>query len=111
LSIVKDCDYVFLEDYAFAAKGRVFHIGENGGILKGRLYECDMPVNVLNIKSAKKFATGNGNAKKDEVYRAFYKDTKLNLETILDGKPDKSPISDIADSYILCKYAFEEYEL
>ena len=29
-----ELDHIFIEDYAFAATGKVFHIGENTGLLK-----------------------------------------------------------------------------
>ena len=37
LSLVHDCDLVFLEDYALGAKGKVFNLGENGGLLKWKI--------------------------------------------------------------------------
>ena len=39
-----DVDAVLLEDYAYAATGRVFNIGENTGILKYRLARSDINI-------------------------------------------------------------------
>ena len=114
MRVVARADWVILEDYAFAAKGRVFHIGENGGILKSKLFEYDIPTITVAPTSVKKFATGSGRAQKDEIYEAFKKEVKgTDLIKLLTPKAKTviSPVSDIADSYFICKYAFEEYQL
>jgi len=96
---------VFIEGYAYAAKGRVFNIGENTGVLKSRLYQANLRYEVLAPGSVKKFATDKGNAKKPEMLEAFLKDTGFDLEQYFDvaKRKNKSPASDIADSYFICK--------
>ena len=37
------CDQVAVEGYAYAAKGRVFNIAENTGILKYKFYQKSIP--------------------------------------------------------------------
>jgi Holliday junction resolvasome RuvABC endonuclease subunit len=102
--------WIGLEDYAFNAKGRVFHLGENCGTLKSMLYEHHGLVpHVFAPSAIKKFATGSGTADKDTMYEAFYRETGMDLRSIISGynktKID-SPISDIVDSYYVCKYLF-----
>ena len=93
---------VFLEDYAYAATGRVFHIAENAGILKYKLSKFKtetIPPTVI-----KKFATGRGNASKDDMLDAWKKEDntfKLIQET-------GNPASDIIDAYFICKYGYEQ---
>lgn len=108
LNLVADCDLVCIEDYAFAAKGKVFHIGENVGLLKYFLWSHSPKINYVMIPPTKikKFGSGRGNAKKEEVYSSFCKETGMDLQQLLEvkSKQIKSPISDIADAYYICKY-------
>ena len=92
-----------LEDYSFASKGRVFHIAENMGLLKYKLYREGWKYNLLAPSVIKKFATDKGNANKELMLGAFQEDTGVNLEVLFDTK-SKSPISDVTDAYFICKY-------
>lgn len=107
LNIVKECDLVCIEDYAFAAKGKVFNIGENTGIFKYRLWESKIEYKTVPPTQVKKFGTGRGNAKKEDMYAAFRAEAKLDLQQILGVATDqiKSPVADLADAYYICKYA------
>ena len=40
------------------------------------------------------------------MLEAFEKDTGVNLELLFDTK-SKSPITDVADAYFICKYTSE----
>ena len=105
---VKGCDQIGLEGYAYSAKGKVFQIAENTGLLKYKLFQQGIPVEVFSPTEIKKFATDKGNANKDKMHDHFVKETKTNLiETIT---PDKSeainPVSDIVDSFYICKYLY-----
>jgi Holliday junction resolvasome RuvABC endonuclease subunit len=94
-----------LEGYSFGSTGQVYNIGENGGILKWRLFSAGYSCNILPPTVIKKFATGKGNANKALMYEHFVLDTNLNLCDILSCKTsDKSPCSDVVDSYFICKY-------
>jgi Holliday junction resolvasome RuvABC endonuclease subunit len=98
---------IYIEGYSYSSKGQVFSIGENGGILKWKLYDMGYDFGIIDPSSIKKFATGKGNSKKDDMYRAFCVDTSLNLcDTLSIKNENKSPCSDIVDSYFICKYAF-----
>jgi Holliday junction resolvasome RuvABC endonuclease subunit len=106
LQIVKDCDLVCIEDYAFAAKGKVFHIGENTGIFKYLLWKQGVKYSTVPPTQVKKFGTGRGNAKKEDVYAAFKAETRVDLQSVLGttGAQIKSPVADLADAYYICKY-------
>jgi len=94
-----------LEDYAFNAQGRVFHIAENTGILKYKCYQNSIPLEVVSPSHVKKIATGKGNADKTQMYQAFVNETSIPLKDII--SPNKkdigNPVSDIVDSYYICK--------
>jgi len=93
-----------IEDYSFGSTGRVFHIAENLGLLKYKLkMECGWDYTLLAPSVIKKFATDKGNANKELMLGAFQEDTGVNLELLLDSSV-KSPITDIADAYFICKY-------
>ena len=53
-------------------------------------------------------ATGKGNADKKLMYEAFVKETGVPIKDMISPKSGeiKSPISDIVDSYYICKYLF-----
>jgi len=96
-----------IEDYSFGSTGRVFHIAENLGLLKYKLkIECGWDYTLIAPSVIKKFATDKGNANKEMMLHAFQEDTGVNLEVLFDTK-SKSPISDVADAYFICKYQVE----
>jgi hypothetical protein len=100
---------VYLEDYAMGAKGKVFHIAENTGILKYLLFKIGINYHTIAPTVLKKWTTGKGNAKKHQMYEKWLELTYIDLGVLLDTKGiDKSPVSDIVDSYMLCKYAQEQ---
>jgi hypothetical protein len=61
---VVGCNQVALEGYAYNAKGRVFHIAENTGILKYKMFQRGVPLDIVEPTKVKKFATEKGNASK-----------------------------------------------
>ena len=96
-----------IEDYSYGSTGRVFHIAENLGLLKYKLkIECGWDYTLLPPSVIKKFATDKGNANKDLMLDAFEKDTGTNLAQVFDTT-SKSPVSDVADAYFICKYTEE----
>lgn len=105
---------IYIEDYAFAATGRVFHIGEHAGILKYVLQQNGIKVEVVPPTVIKKFATGKGNADKEKMTQAFLVDYPAARNWVTHFFPRykdgaliaKSPLADLADSYWLAKYAF-----
>ena len=100
---------VVIEGYAMGAKGKVFHIAENAGLLKHKLWKHRIDFDSPAPTTVKKFATGKGNANKEAMYEAFYEDTGVDLEKVLDCKRDKNPVNDIVDAYWMCKYGMENH--
>lgn len=100
------CDQVALEGYAYGAKGKVFHIAENTGVLKYKMYQNSMPLEIVEPTKVKKFATGKGNASKTDMYASFTQETLVDLAKLI--QPDReeigNPLSDIVDAYYICKY-------
>lgn len=89
--------FVLLEDYAYAARGRVFSIGELGGIVKWEMLKNGVKEENLWIcppTTLKKYVTGKGNSKKNVMLQMVYKKW---------GKELKS--DDIADAYALARMA------
>jgi len=99
-----------LEGYAYTAQGRVFNIAENTGILKYKLWQSRIPVEVVPPTTIKKTATGKGNSDKSKMYEQFMEDTSVPLMELV--SPDKTkisnPVCDIVDSYYICKYLHEK---
>lgn len=62
-------DLVVVEDYALGAPGRLslVRLGEIGGIVRTWLFEQDWPIVLVSPSSVKRFATGNGNASKEQM--------------------------------------------
>jgi Holliday junction resolvasome RuvABC endonuclease subunit len=111
LDIIQSYDTacVFLEDYAFAATGRVFNIGENTGILKYRLLHKNIPFYEIPPTVIKKYASGKGNANKELMLANFITRTGIDIQDVMDHTGD-NPISDIVDSYFVCEYGINNPE-
>lgn len=105
MRVTAGSDTVALEGYAYNATGRVFHIAENTGILKYKLYQAGVPVDIIEPTRVKKLASGKGNADKPKMYEAFIKETGVDLQQII--TPSKtllgSPVTDLVDSFYICK--------
>ena len=112
MSIISGCQ-VFIEGYAFATSGKshVRSVAENSGLLKHKMYKIGQPFTSIPPSVIKKYATDKGNANKDLMYDAFSKEsnTPSDLQKILRPKSNKltNPITDIVDSYWICKYGYE----
>lgn len=98
-----------LEGYAMGAKGQVFSIGENTGVLKNKMMKSRIKFDVPPPTVIKKFATGKGNANKEMMWDFFLEETKFNFFQKLgqEEKKNWNPVSDLVDSYFLAKYRFE----
>ena len=82
------------------SRGRVFHIAENTGVLKQKIYKAGITFEVVPPSTWKKEVVGKGNADKQYVYESM----NVDLKNIFKSKSITSPINDIADSYFICKY-------
>lgn len=108
--LVRGCDIVNIEGYSYGSKGAaLFEIGENTGVLKHKLRKQKTLFEITAPTSIKKFATGKGNSPKEDMYVSFCKDTGIDLLRGLGLSNEKtSPVSDIVDSYYLCKYQIDK---
>lgn len=109
MRIVTGSDQVALEGYAYNATGRVFNLAENTGILKYKLYQQGIPVEIIEPTKVKKLFTDKGNADKGLMYKLFVQETGVDLQEII--TPNKtllgSPVTDIVDSYAICMALYD----
>lgn len=104
LSIIKiySVEKVFIEGYSYGSTGMVFHIAENAGLLKHKLWDQKIDFEVIAPTVIKKTATGKGNASKQLMEQTFVEQTNVDLRTILSlTEKQNNPISDIIDSYYI----------
>lgn len=101
-----EVQYVFIEGYSFGASGKVFNIAEGCGILKHLLYREGILTTSHSPGTIKKFATGTGSAKKEQMMEQFEQDTQLDLFDLLGKKRGlktiPSPLTDLVDAYYIC---------
>lgn len=115
LSVVTETQptLIILEDYAFAAAGRITQLAENGGILKYALHHAQCNLKVVAPTTMKKFATGSGRADKDMVWAAFIQKEPqaIGWQKLCHPKAVKvgSPMADVADSYFLAHYGLAHH--
>lgn len=114
-SLVREVDRGVIEGYSFGSKGKVFHISENTGLLKYFLWHNGIYDKFEEVPptTMKKYAAGTGRADKEMIYNKYVEETKIDLLKAFNldawAKID-SPVSDVADSYFLCKMAFDSYQ-
>lgn len=72
-NIIAGADLVVIEGYAFAMANQAHQMGELGGVLRVMFYELGLQVLEVNPSQVKKFATGKGSAKKEEMAVAIFK--------------------------------------
>jgi Holliday junction resolvasome RuvABC endonuclease subunit len=103
--------FIAIEDYSMGSKGKVFHIAENTGLLKYLLWKYKFNFITVAPTTIKKFATGKGNARKEQMYAQFKQESGLDLSKIMgqEGKLD-SPVTDVVDAFYIAKYAKVFYE-
>ena len=109
--IVQGCEEVLLEGYAYGVTSNRAPIYENTAILKHKMWKNKVPFKMYPPTVIKKFATGKGNANKEQMYEAFVDEllTPTDLKERLTPKAKKviNPISDIVDSYFIAKAGVE----
>lgn len=78
--IEKKPDLLVIEGYAFRAKGRVFDLGEFGGLLREALLSINTPIIEIEPTKLKKFITGKGRCEKEEMMVEVFKRYKLDFD-------------------------------
>jgi crossover junction endodeoxyribonuclease RuvC len=92
-SFIQEADIVVIEGYSFGSKGAgVFQTAELGGVLRVMIREQGKWMVEVAPTQLKKFATGKGNAKKEEVKLGAYKRWGVEFKT-----------SDETDAFCLSK--------
>lgn len=113
IEILIGVDAIALEGYAYGATGRVFSLAENTGVLKYKIYELGKPLTIFTPSEVKKHFSGKGNADKNAMHDAFIKKTAVDLRAVI--SPNKmditSPVSDLVDSYAICRMLHEQMVL
>jgi hypothetical protein len=115
MSIIQGCNEIYLEGYAFATVGKshVRSVAENTGLLKHKMHKVKQTFSLVPPTVVKKYATGKGNANKEVMYEAFSAElvTPSDLKSQLTPKSKnlRNPVTDIVDSYWLCKYGWEGF--
>ena len=98
---------VYIEDYSFGSKGRVFNLAENTGLLKHKLYKKGIKFETLVPSVIKKVTTGKGNADKEKMYDKFYEETGVNMMEACDQTTLNNPVTDIVDSFFIARCGYE----
>ena len=102
---VAPIEKAYIEDYSMGSKGRVFHIAENTGIFKYRMWQFGVAFQTVAPTVIKKFATGKGNANKEKMQEVFESENTIRLKHELNQTEKQwNPSSDIIDAYYICKY-------
>lgn len=105
----ENIDHVFMEGYSMGSKGKVFHIAENTGVFKYRLWKYGKSCELVPPTVIKKFATGKGNADKQKMQDAFMSENQIDLKFELKMTEKQwNPSSDIIDAYWICKYGYNK---
>uniref|UniRef100_A0AAU8HZB8 RuvC-like Holliday junction resolvase n=1 Tax=Rhizobium phage IG49 TaxID=3129228 RepID=A0AAU8HZB8_9CAUD len=89
----------YFEAYAFGAKGMLANIGECTGIMKHELVKMGFRIETISPTSVKKYASGAGNAKKEDMAEAFKNQNGFYIHDLLGCKIGDSPASDVVDAY------------
>ncbi len=111
MEFCKDAEYIAIEDYAYAASGKVFHIAEFSGLLKHRMYASKKNIRLYDPLTIKMFATTKGSADKIRMVDEFDTNTSWQTKPDIDFLIDKnrasskydSPRSDLVDAYFIAK--------
>lgn len=93
-------DYVAIEDYAYAGKGKIFDLAEFEGGLKNLYYAKKIPIKKFPPMTVKLCVTGHGMADKVMMLMYFKKSelaSKVNLH-LFDLPDAVSPQEDLIDS-------------
>jgi Holliday junction resolvasome RuvABC endonuclease subunit len=104
---------IFIEGYAFMAKGRsVFNLGELGGILRVYLAKTWGGYYEVPPTSLKKFVCSKGNAKKEIMLEQTFKKYHIGSETLKDNNQvDAFGLAQLGWSYIHREETLAKYEL
>lgn len=89
--------FVVIEHYAFGKFSSAYSLAELGGVLRYKLYKEDIPFIEIAPTTLKKYFTGRGDAKKEDIKAWIYK--RYQYEFM-----DKT--NDEADAFVCACYGF-----
>lgn len=87
-----------IESYTYGTNNSAHILGELGGVVRTLLYEHNFPYIEVAPAHVKKYATGAGNAKKEQVIAWVLKRWGLLFST-----------SDEADAYVLARMLYDQW--
>lgn len=93
-------DLVVLEGYAYGRVNKAHELGELGGVVRLALWRAGIPFVVVPPSTLKKYATGKGNASKDQVLIAAVKRSGIEFNN-----------NDEADAWWLRQIGLQQYEV
>lgn len=73
-------EYAALEGYSYGSTGRVFELGEAGGVVKLTLFDHKTPYLVVPPASLKKFVSFKSEASKEDMAKAVFNRWKLKID-------------------------------
>lgn len=101
---IKDA-VVCIEGYSFGGNGQLTRIAEACVLLKYNLYLNGASSDIIQYSpmTIKKYATGKGNSKKEQMIEAYKDKTEIDLFDLFDKKRNlktiPAPVTDIVDSF------------
>ena len=98
---------VSIEDYIKNIKfgsNNITDMAEAAAFFKSKAYDFGYYAKPVNIVQVKKFATGNGNAKKDAMLTHFQKSSGIEFPEISGRDITKHPLEDFVDAWYICRY-------
>lgn len=96
-SLATEIKFAALEGYSYDSVGRVFELGEIGGVIKVLLLESRIEYVVVSPSSLKKFATGVSSASKENMLDAA---KSLGAVCADDNQADAFFLARVARAYV-----------
>ena len=104
--------YVGLEDYAYRAESNsAYQIGELGGMARILSWFRGAQLRLHDPLSMKMFATGSGNAEKDEVCASVRDQWGVDFARFNASEKNHDVEYDLADAYVAARMVWTEVEL
>lgn len=97
------------EGYAFSQTQQAHQLGEVGGVVRLHLYSL-VPYRIHDPATVKLYATGKGNATKDEMRDAVLRQWNFPTEAARNSLEPRV-LEDLADAYTLARMALTELQL
>jgi hypothetical protein len=104
--------FVFIEDFAFNARGRTFDIAEAAGIFKYRLHhDWHVPLSnifLVSIQHIKMYCSCKGNCQKNVMLKEVFK--RWGFDTEDDNEADAFVLMQIAEAFKNKKIKITEFQ-